>query len=71
MADTSNPEKKTKASAAKSTETAADKGASPAGGTHGAPPPSAYRKKGRLLAKNKHRLPRRQKKAQHKAAGRL
>jgi hypothetical protein len=68
MADTPNPETKIEANAAKA---ASDKSASPAGGTHEAPPHSASGKKGRLLAKNKHRLPRRQKKAQHKAAGRL
>jgi hypothetical protein len=71
MADTPNPEKKIKAKAAKATDTAADKGASPAGGTYEAPPPSASRKKGKLPPKNKHRLPRRQKKVQHRAAGRL
>ncbi len=36
-----------------------------------APPPAKSVKKGKLPAKNKHRLPRRQKKAQQKAAGRL
>jgi hypothetical protein len=71
MADTPNPEKKIKANAAEATDMAADKGASPAGDTHEAPPPNASRRKGRLLAKNKQRLPRRQKKAQHKAAARL
>ena len=33
--------------------------------------PKKSAKKGKLLPKNKHRLPRRQKKAQQKAAGRL
>jgi hypothetical protein len=71
MAETPNPEKKTKANAAKFTDTVADTGGSLAGARHEAPPPGASRKKGKLLPKNKHRLPRRQKKAQHRAAGRL
>ena len=68
MVDTPNPEKKMKANAAKATDSAADEGASQAGATHEAPLPGASRKKGKLLPKNKHRLPRRQKKAQHTAA---
>jgi hypothetical protein len=36
-----------------------------------AKPSTKSEKKGKLLPKNKSRLPRRQKKAQHKAAGRL
>jgi hypothetical protein len=71
MADKPNTEKKIKADAAKATDSAADKIASLTGAAHGAPPPDASRKKGKLLLKNKHRLPRRQKKAQQKAAGRL
>ena len=71
MADTPKPQK-IKANAAKATDTAAaDEGASLAGATHKAPPPGASGKKGKLLPKNKHRLPRRQKKVQHKAAARL
>lgn len=69
MADTPNPEKKIKTNAA--ADSTADEGASLAGATHEAPPPGASGKKGKLLAKNKHRLPRRQKKLQHKAAARL
>jgi hypothetical protein len=70
MADKPNAEKKIKAKAAKATDSAADK-TSLAGATHEAPPPAPSRKKGKLLPKNKHRLPRRQKKAQQKAAARL
>jgi hypothetical protein len=36
-----------------------------------AAPPKQSEKKGKLLAKNKHRLPRRQKKAQQKTGARL
>jgi hypothetical protein len=71
MVDTLNQEQKIKANAAKATDSAADEGASLAGTTHEAPPPGASRKKGKFLPKKKHRLPRREKKAQHKAAGRL
>jgi hypothetical protein len=71
MADKPNTEKKIKAKAAKVTDSAADKSASLAGATHEAPRPGTSRKKGKLLPKNKHRLPRRQKKAQQKAAARL
>jgi hypothetical protein len=71
MADKPNTEKKIKAKAAKTTDTAADKTASLAGATHEARPPGTSTKKGRLLPKNKHRLPRRQKKAQQKVAARL
>jgi hypothetical protein len=71
MADTPNPEKKIKTNAAKAADSTADEGASLAGATHEAPPPGTSGKKGKLLPKNKHRLPRRQKKVQHKAAARL
>jgi hypothetical protein len=71
MADTPNRKQKIKANAAKATDSAADEGASQAGATHEAPLPGASRKKGKLLPKNKHRLPRRQKKAQHTAAAHL
>ena len=71
MADKPNTEKKIKAKAAKATDSAADKSASPAGATHEAPRPSTSRKKGKLQPKHKHRLPRRQKKAQQKGAARL
>lgn len=71
MADKQNTEKKIKVSAAKVTGGAADKIASLAGATLEAPPRVKTMKKGKLLSKNKHRLPRRQKKAQHEAAGRL
>jgi hypothetical protein len=71
MADTPGPEKKMKANAAKATDSPADEGASPAGATYEAPPHGASRKKGKLLPKNKHRLPRRKKKAQNKAAAHL
>ena len=71
MADMPNTGKKIKANAAKATDSAADKVASLAGVTHEVPPPGTFRKKGKLLPKNKHRLPRRQKKDQQKDAARL
>ena len=71
MADKKNTEKKIKVSAAKTTGAAADKITSLAGATREARPPAKSMKKGKLLAKNKHRLPRRQKKAQQKAADHL
>ena len=71
MADQPNAEKKIKAKAAKATDSAADEGASLAGATHEAPPPGASGEKGKLLPKNKHRLPRRKKKAEQKAATHL
>jgi hypothetical protein len=70
MADKPNTEKKIKTKAAKATDTAADKSVSPAA-AHEAPRPGTSRKKGKLLPKNKHRLPRREKKAQQKGAVRL
>jgi hypothetical protein len=70
MADKPNTEKKIKAKAAKASDTAADKSASPAAAPE-APRPGTARKKGKLLPKNKHRLPRRQKKAQQKGAAQL
>ena len=71
MADTPNAEKKMKANAAKATDSSAHEGASRAGAKHEARPPGASRKKGKLLPKNKHRLPRGQKKTQYKAAAHL
>ncbi len=72
MADKQNTPKKTiTVSAAKATDAAAGKITSPAGATPEAVPPAKFMKKGKILSKNKHRLPRRQKKAQQKAAGRL
>ena len=71
MADKPNSEKKIKGKAAATKDSAVDKTASVAGATHEAPSRGTSRKKGKLLPKNKHRLPRRQKKAQHKAAARL
>jgi len=69
MADNPSAEQKIKANMAKATDSAADDGASIA--AHGAPPPGASKQKGKFLPKNKHRLPRREKKAQKKTAGRL
>ena len=71
MADTPNPEKKIETNAAKVADSAADEGTSLAGATHEAPPPGASGEKGKLLPKNKHRLPRRKKKAEQKAATHL
>jgi hypothetical protein len=71
MADQPNTERKIKAKAAKATDSAADKSASLAGATRKGPPAGTTAKKGKLLPKNKHRLPRREKKAQQKAADRL
>jgi hypothetical protein len=71
MADKPSTEKKIKVNAAKTTDSAADEGASLAGAKHEAPPPGASGEKGKLLPKNKHRLPRRQKKAEQKAATHL
>jgi hypothetical protein len=71
MQDAPNAKQKIKANAAKATDSVADEHASLAGATHEAPPPGASRKKGKFLPKNKHRLPRREKKAQKKAGGRL
>ena len=70
MADKPNAEKKIKVDAAKDPASAADKSATLAGATHEAPPGTGG-KPGKLLPKKKHRLPRRQKKAQHKAAANL
>jgi len=70
MADKPNTEKKIKAKAAKPADTVADKSASLAT-AHEVPRPGTSRKKGKFLPKNKHRLPRRQKKAQQKGAARL
>ena len=70
MADKPNAEKKIKADAAKDPASAAGKSATLAAAAHEAPPGTAG-KLGKLLPKNKHRLPRRQKKAQHKAAANL
>ena len=63
--------KKIKVSAAKPTGTAADKITSLPGATREAPPRAKSMKKDKLLPKNKHRLPRRQKKAEKKAADHL
>jgi hypothetical protein len=71
MADEPNIKKKIKANAAKATDSAADKSASLAGAKHETVPPSTSRKKGKLLPKHKHRLPRRQKKAQQEGTARL
>jgi hypothetical protein len=71
MPDKPNTEKKIKAKAPKATDTAADTRASTAGATPEVPPPGTSSKKGKLLPKNKHRLPRREKKAQQKGAARL
>jgi hypothetical protein len=71
MPDAPNAKKKIKANAAKATDSVADERASLPGATHEAPPPAASMKKGKFLPKNKHRLPRREKKAQKKAEGRL
>jgi hypothetical protein len=71
MADKPNAEKKIKANAAKAADSAADKSAALAGATHKGPPAGTTAKKGKLFPKNKHRLPRREKKAQQKAAVRL
>ena len=70
MADKPNAEKKIKADAAKDPASVAEKSATLVGATHEAPPGTAG-KPGKLLPKNKHRLPRRQKKAQQKATARL
>jgi hypothetical protein len=58
-------------SAAKVTGAAPGKIASLAGARPEAPPHEKTTKKGKLPKKHKHRLPRRQKKAQQKAAARL
>jgi hypothetical protein len=71
MADKLTTEKKTKSRAAKASDSAADKSVSLPGATHEAPPLGTSLKKGKLRPKNKHRLPRREKKAQQKAAARL
>jgi hypothetical protein len=63
MADKQNTEKKIKVSAGKATDAAAGKITSPAGAGPEAVPPTKFIKKGKILSKNKHRLPRRQKKA--------
>ena len=71
MRDQPNTEKKIKAKAAMATDSAADKSASLTGGTHKGPPTGTTAKKGKLLSKNKHRLPRRDKKARQKGTDRL
>jgi hypothetical protein len=71
MADKPTTEKKIKSRAVKASDSGAGKSASLAGATQEAPPPATSRKKGKLLPKNKHRLPRREKKAQRKAAALL
>jgi hypothetical protein len=58
-------------SAAKVTGTAAGKSAPGSGATPEAPRHAKSTKMGKLPKKHKHRLPRRQKKAQQKAAGHL
>jgi hypothetical protein len=58
-------------SAATVTGAAAGKIASLASATPEAPPHAKATKRGKLPKKHKHRLPRRQKKAQQEAAGRL
>jgi hypothetical protein len=70
MADKKSTEKKIRTSAAEAT-VAADKIPSLAVGTREARPPAESMKQGKLVAKNKHRLPRWQKKAQQKAADHL
>ena len=62
--------KKLKAEAKAAEPEAAEVGSRPAA-TASVASPKRSMKKGKLLPKNKHRLPRLQKKAQHKAAGRL
>jgi hypothetical protein len=64
-------EKKIKSKAAKASDSVVDKSASLAGATHETPPRGTPRKKGKLQPKHKHRLPRREKKAQQKGAARL
>jgi len=71
MQDAPNAKQKIKANAAKATDSVADEHASLAGATHEAPPPGTSGEKGKFLPKNKHRLPRRQKKAEQKAATHL
>ncbi|HEV2690143.1 MAG TPA: hypothetical protein VGV35_16410 [Bryobacteraceae bacterium] len=62
------PKKKVKAGEAKAAEPAAAEVVSPPAATVRVTLPKESMKKGKLLPKNKHRLPRRQKKAQQKAA---
>ena len=71
MADKPNTEKKITAKKAKVSDHPPDKSASLSGATSEAPLHGPSTKKGKLLAKHKHRLPRRQKKAQKKGAARL
>ncbi|HXP84995.1 MAG TPA: hypothetical protein VN841_09760 [Bryobacteraceae bacterium] len=71
MADKPTTEKKTKVKAAKAADSAAEKSAPPVAAKPAAAPPTISKKKGKLLPKNKHRLPRREKKAQQKSAARL
>jgi hypothetical protein len=71
MADKPTTEKKIKSRAAKASDSAADKSAPLAVAAQEAPTPATSRKKGKLLPKNKHRLPRREKKAQQNAAAHL
>jgi hypothetical protein len=71
MADKPNTEKKTKAKTPKTTDPVAAESAPLAEATPEPKPHRISMKKGKLLPKNKHRLPRRQKKAQQKAAARL
>ena len=63
--------KKAKIGAAKATEPAVAEVVSPPAAPASVAPPKKSMKKSKLLPKNKHRLPRRQKKAQHEAATRL
>ena len=80
MADKQKVEKKTSEAKttkkkvkeeAKATEPTAGVVVSPQAPTASEATPKKSMKKGKLLPKNKHRLPRRQKKAQQKAATRL
>jgi hypothetical protein len=64
-------EKKVKGGAAKAIEPADAEVVSPPAVSASVAPPKKSMKQGKLLPKNKHRLPRRQKKAQQKSATRL
>ena len=68
IAEKETRKKKVGAGAAKPTEPAAAEVVSPPAAPVTAALPKKSMKKGKLLPKNKHRLPRRQKKAQRKAA---
>ena len=63
--------KKNKSDAIADTNTATETVVSRPEGSAGEPPATKSIKKGKLPKKNKSRLPRRQKKARQKAAGRL